>query len=144
MTRFGGVMHTATPSGHKSGRKENKMTIVEKKFEINKWISAAEESWKRDGEASPYTLEDMLMASRMWELLDIAEELSPAERELLTNIRNGTADWSDADSIRRQHSIARCELRWIAALDPDDGSFDIFSRFGEIEDANPTLNTEIK
>lgn len=120
------------------------MTITEKKFEINKWISAAEESWKRDGEASPYTLEDMLMASRMWELLDIAEELSPAERELLTNIRNGAADWSDADSIRWQHSIARCELRWIAALDPDDGSFDIFSRFGEIEDANPTLTTEIK
>lgn len=118
------------------------MTIAEKKHEINLWIAASEESWKRDGETSPYTLQDMLMAQRMWELLAIAEELSPAERELLTNIRNGVADWSDADSIRRQHAIARCELRWIAALDPDDGSFNVFAEFGAMTE--PTLTTELK
>lgn len=139
-------MHTAKPSGHKSGKKERiiKMTIAEKKHEINLWIAASEESWKRDGEASPYTLQDMLMAQRMWELLAIAEELSATERELLTNIRNGVADWSDADSIRRQHAIARCELRWIAALDTDDGSFDLFSEFGKIGSAEPKLTTELK
>ena len=37
VTRYGGVMHTATPSGHKSGRKEN--TMKNQVWHVEYWRS---------------------------------------------------------------------------------------------------------
>lgn len=95
------------------------MVTETKRIELRNWFAFAEKSWETEGEASPYTIDEALKVSRMWELLNIADDLSDEEYARLLAIPAEQIDWSDVKDIKRQYRLTWIELRWIAKFERD-------------------------
>lgn len=95
------------------------MVTETKRIELRNWFAFAEKSWETDGEASPYTIDEALKVSRMWELLNIADELSDEEYTRLRAMPAEQIDWSDVKDIKKQYRLTWIELRWIAKFERD-------------------------
>lgn len=95
------------------------MVTETKRIELRNWFAFAEKSWETDGEASPYTIDEALKVSRMWELLNIADDLSDEEYARLRAMPAEQIDWSDVKDIKRQYRLTWIELRWIAKFERD-------------------------
>lgn len=95
------------------------MVTETKRIELRNWFAFAEKSWETDGEASPYTIDEALKVSRMWELLNIADELSDEEYTRLLAMPAEQIDWSDVKDIKKQYRLTWIELRWIAKFERD-------------------------
>ena len=95
------------------------MVTETKRIELRNWFAFAEKSWETEGEASPYTIYEALNVSRMWELLNIADDLSDEEYTRLRSMPAEQIDWSDVKDIKRQYRLTWIELRWIAKFERD-------------------------
>ena len=95
------------------------MVTETKRIELRNWFAFAEKSWETEGEASPYTIDEALKVSRMWELLNIADYLSDEEYTRLRAMPAEQIDWSDVKDIKRQYRLTWIELRWIAKFERD-------------------------
>ena len=95
------------------------MVTETKRIELRNWFAFAEKSWETEGEASPYTIDEALKVSRMWELLNIADDLSDEDYARLLAIPAEQIDWSDVKDIKRQYRLTWIELRWIAKFERD-------------------------
>ena len=95
------------------------MVTETKRIELRNWFAFAEKSWETEGEASPYTIDEALKVSRMWELLNIADDLSDEEYSRLRAMPAEQIDWSDVKDIKQQYRLTWIELRWIAKFERD-------------------------
>ena len=95
------------------------MVTETKRIELRNWFAFAEKSWETEGEASPYTIDEALKVSRMWELLNIADDLSDEEYARLRAMPAEQIDWSDVKDIKKQYRLTWIELRWIAKFERD-------------------------
>lgn len=95
------------------------MVTETKRIELRNWFAFAEKSWETEGEASPYTIDEALKVSRMWELLNIADDLSDEEYTRLRAMPSEQIDWSDVKDIKKQYRLTWIELRWIAKFERD-------------------------
>lgn len=95
------------------------MVTETKRIELRNWFAFAEKSWETEGEASPYTIDEALKVSRMWELLNIADDLSDEEYTRLLAMPAEQIDWSDVKDIKKHYRLTWIELRWIAKFERD-------------------------
>lgn len=95
------------------------MVTETKRIELRNWFAFAEKSWETEGEASPYTIDEALKVSRMWELLNIADDLSGEEYTRLRAMPAEQIDWSDVKDIKKQYRLTWIELRCIAKFERD-------------------------
>ena len=95
------------------------MVTETKRIGLRNWFAFAEKSWETEGEASPYTIDEALKVSRMWELLNIADDLSDEEYTRLRAMPAEQIDWSEVKDIKRQYRLTWIELRWIAKFERD-------------------------
>lgn len=95
------------------------MVTEKKRIELRNWFAFAEKSWETEGETSPYTIDEALKVGRMWELLNIADDLSDEEYARLRAMPAEQIDWSDVRDIKRLYNLTWIELRWIAKFERD-------------------------
>ena len=113
------------------------MVTESKRIELRNWFAFSEKSWETDGEASPYTIDEALKVSRMWELLNIADDFSDEAHARLRAMPAEQIDWSDVKDIKRQYRLTWIELRWIAKFERD-GVNHLFDDIVETMDAIST------